>query len=102
MTDKPYPEKERPAVINHPVTGKPILFVNPMHVHGFRGMEKKASWELIQELAKHSTQDKFTYYHHWRVGDLVMWDEQATMIAAPATPHPAERRVMMRTIVYPN
>jgi taurine dioxygenase len=102
MTDKPYPEKERPAVINHPVTGKPILFVNPMHVHGFRGMEKEAAWELIEELAQHSTQEKFTYYHHWRVGDLVMWDEQATMHRGAGDSHPAERRVMMRTIVYPN
>src|ERR1700758_1793186 len=37
-TEKRYIEVARPAVINHPVTGRPILFVNPMHVHGFVGM----------------------------------------------------------------
>src|SRR5499433_3383860 len=29
-TEKRYNELPRPAVINHPVTGRPILFVNPM------------------------------------------------------------------------
>src|SRR5438477_1172361 len=34
-TEKKYTELARPAVIQHPVTGRPTLFVNPMHVHGF-------------------------------------------------------------------
>ena len=74
-----YEEQPRPAVIPHPVTGRPILFVNPMHVHGFVGMSREAAWELIEELAAHSVQDRFVYYHSWRVGDVLMWDERATM-----------------------
>ena len=34
-TEKKYDELPRSAVINHPVTGRPILFVNPMHTRGF-------------------------------------------------------------------
>jgi alpha-ketoglutarate-dependent taurine dioxygenase len=102
MTDKKYPEQPRPAVIPHPVTGRPILFVNPMHVHGFVGMGREEAWELIEELAAHATQDRFVYYHSWRVGDLLMWDEQATMHRGAGDYHPEERRVMLRTIVYPN
>src|SRR5215470_7049510 len=34
-TEKVYREKRRPAVIEHPVSGRAILFVNPMHTHGF-------------------------------------------------------------------
>jgi alpha-ketoglutarate-dependent taurine dioxygenase len=101
MTDKRYTETQRPAVISHPVTGRPILFVNPMHVHGFLGMERDDAWALIEELAAHATQPRFTYYHHWRVGDLLMWDERATMHRGAGDYHPAERRVMLRTIVYP-
>src|SRR5258708_11861808 len=67
MTDKKYQEQPRPAVIPHPVTGRPILFVNPMHVHGFVGMERTEAWELIEELAAHATHDRFVYYHSWRV-----------------------------------
>ncbi len=101
MTDKHYVEQQRPAVIAHPVTGRPILFVNPMHTHGFVGMEREAAWELIEELAAHATQERFVYYHPWRVGDLLIWDERATMHRGAGDYHPEERRVMLRTIVYP-
>jgi taurine dioxygenase len=99
--DKEYDEKPWPAITMHPVTGKPILFVNPMHVHGFVGMAKDDAWELVEELARHATQERFTYYHHWRVGDAVMWDERATMHRGAGDYEPSERRVMLRTIVYP-
>ena len=51
VTDKTYQEVQWPAVTRHPVTGRPILFVNPMHVHGFEGMAREAAWQLIEELA---------------------------------------------------
>ena len=101
VTEKRYTELPRPAVVAHPVTGRPILFVNPMHVHGFVGMERAAAWELIEELAAHATQDRFVYYHHWRVGDLLIWDERATMHRGAGDARPDEHRVMLRTIVYP-
>jgi taurine dioxygenase len=101
-TEKRYTEVARPAVINHPVTGRPILFVNPMHVHGFVGMGRAEAWELIEELAAHSVQDRFVYYHSWRVGDLLIWDERATMHRGAGDYRPDERRIMLRTIVYPN
>ena len=101
-TEKQYTEVARPAVVAHPVTGRPILFVNPMHVHGFVGMAREAAWALIEELAAHSVQDRFVYYHSWRVGDLLIWDERATMHRGAGDYRPDERRVMLRTIVYPN
>ena len=101
-TEKVYHEVERAAVIKHPVSGRPVLFVNPMHTHGFEGMEREKAWELIEELAAHATQERFTYYHSWRVGDLLMWDERATMHRGAGDYHPEERRVMLRTIVYPS
>jgi alpha-ketoglutarate-dependent taurine dioxygenase len=89
-------------VIRHLVTGCPILFVNPLHTHGFEGIAKDGAWRLIEELAEHSTQDRFVYYHDWRVGDVLMWDEQATMHRGAGDYRPDERRIMLRTIVYPN
>ena len=100
-TEKHYTELARPAVVPHPVTGRPLLFVNPMHTHGFVGMDREPAWELIEELAAHATQERFVYYHSWRVGDLLIWDERATMHRGAGDYHPGERRVMLRTIVYP-
>ena len=56
----------------------------------------------LEELAAHATQEGFVYYHSWQVGDLLIWDERATMHRGAGDYHPAERRVMLRTIVYPN
>jgi alpha-ketoglutarate-dependent 2,4-dichlorophenoxyacetate dioxygenase len=102
VTEKQYREVSWPAVARHPVTGRPILFVNPMHTHGFAGMPREQAWPLIEDLAAHATQDRFVYYHHWRVGDVLMWDERATMHRSAGDYRPDERRVMLRTIVYPN
>jgi taurine dioxygenase len=99
-TEKTYREVARPAVVPHPVTGGPILFVNPMHTHGFAGMAREEAWPLIEELAAHATQERFVYYHNWRVGDVLMWDECATMHRGAGDSRPDERRVMLRTIVY--
>jgi taurine dioxygenase len=101
-TERAYREVPRPAVTRHSVTGQPILFVNPMHTHGFVGMEREEAWPLIEELAAHATQERFVYYHRWRVGDVLMWDEQATMHRGAGDYRPDERRVMLRTIVYAN
>ena len=100
-TEKEYTELPRPAVSHHPVTGRPILFVNPMHTHGIVGMSREESWPLIEELAAHATQDRFVYYHSWQVGDLLIWDERATMHRGAGDYAPNEHRVMLRTIVYP-
>ncbi len=34
---------------------------------------------LLHELMEHATQVEFVYRHSWRVGDLVVWDNRATM-----------------------
>ncbi|HEY2619166.1 MAG TPA: TauD/TfdA family dioxygenase [Acetobacteraceae bacterium] len=102
VTEKVYQEMRWPAVTRHPVTDRPILFVNPMHTHGFSGMAREEAWKLIEELAEHATQDRFVYYHRWRVGDVLMWDERATMHRGAGDYQPEEHRVMLRTIVYPN
>ena len=34
---------------------------------------------MLRDLIEHGTQPQFVYRHHWRVGDLVIWDNRATM-----------------------
>lgn len=34
---------------------------------------------LLRDLTEHATQPQFVYRHAWRVGDLVIWDNRATM-----------------------
>jgi alpha-ketoglutarate-dependent taurine dioxygenase len=83
------------------VTGRSILFVNPMHTRGFVGMKREEAWPLIEELAAHATQEHFVDYHRWRVGDALIWDERVTMHRGAGDYRPDERRIMLHTIVYP-
>jgi len=34
---------------------------------------------LLRDLTEHATQREFVYRHAWQVGDLVIWDNRATM-----------------------
>ena len=97
-----YPEQRRPGMRHHPRTGRPILFVNPMHVHGFEGLGQDEALNIVEAMAAHATEDRFVYHHHWQVGDVLVWDEQATMHRGAGDSPEGERRVLLRTIVYPN
>jgi len=92
---------EHPAVVRHPGNGREILFVNPSHTHGFVGLGRDEGTALIHRLAEHATQPAFVYHHHWRPGDLVIWDEVSTMHKGAGDSPPDQRRVLMRTIVHP-
>jgi taurine dioxygenase len=94
-------DRRHPAVLRHPENGREILFVNPSHTRGFVGVEQDEATALIEELTAHAIQPDFVYHHRWRVGDVVMWDEYATMHRGAADYSANERRVLMRTIVHP-
>jgi alpha-ketoglutarate-dependent 2,4-dichlorophenoxyacetate dioxygenase len=34
---------------------------------------------LLRDLIEHATRSEFVYRHSWRPGDLVIWDNRATM-----------------------
>lgn len=93
-------QAQHAAVRVHPVSGRRLLFVNPMHTVGFVGVDDAEGLRLIEELAEHSSQQRFVYYHQWRVGDVVIWDEAATMHKNAGDYNPTDRRIFMRTIVF--
>ena len=50
---------------------------------------------LLRDLMEHATQREYVYRHAWKVGDLVIWDNRATMhrgIAYDDTKHRRELR----------
>jgi alpha-ketoglutarate-dependent 2,4-dichlorophenoxyacetate dioxygenase len=67
-----------PLVQTDPRTGRKILFVG-IHACEILGMTKAEGRMLIMDLLEHATQREFVHVHHWKVGDLVMWDNTATV-----------------------
>ena len=51
---------------------------------------------LLHDLIEHATQRQFVYRHVWRVGDLVIWDNRATMHRARPFDDVAHRRELRR------
>jgi alpha-ketoglutarate-dependent 2,4-dichlorophenoxyacetate dioxygenase len=51
---------------------------------------------LLLELIEHATRPEFVYRHVWRVGDLVIWDNRATLHRARPFADTVDRRELRR------
>lgn len=86
LGDTSYTEEQRraippavwPLVQADPRTGRKILFVG-IHACEVEGMTVAEGRMLLADLLEHATQREFVHRHHWQVGDLVMWDNTATV-----------------------
>jgi alpha-ketoglutarate-dependent 2,4-dichlorophenoxyacetate dioxygenase len=68
----------QPLVRVNPCTGRRSLFLSS-HAGRIVGWPVPEALMLLRELTEHATQREFVYRHRWQVGDLVMWDNGATM-----------------------
>lgn len=87
-----------PVVRVHPMTGRKNLFVNPGFTTHIVGLSRIESDGLLRLLYEHATQPEFLMRHHWSVGDIVIWDNRATMHYAVDDYGDVERRMRRVTI----
>ena len=71
------PVRQR-LVRTHPVTGRRSLFLSS-HAGAIVGWTIPEARMFLRDLTEHATQREFVYSHAWRLHDLVMWDNRATM-----------------------
>jgi taurine dioxygenase len=93
------PDIAHPIVRTHPYTGRKALYVTAGECVGIEGMPENEALDLIAELDAHIVRPEFCYRHRWRVGDLLMWDNAASMHLAICDYVLPERRLMHRTTV---
>jgi len=93
------PPVEQPLVRTHPDTGRKSLYVSPSMMTGIVGLAPHESRAIIDFLAEHTTRPEFVYRHQWRKGDLVFWDNWASMLCAVSDYGPEDRRLMHRTTI---
>lgn len=91
------PPMTHPLIRVHPDTGRKGFFMG-MHASHFEGMPMAEGRARIEALEAHATQPQFIYRHHWREGDVLMWDNRCLLHHADtnfdAARHP---RVLHRT-----
>jgi alpha-ketoglutarate-dependent 2,4-dichlorophenoxyacetate dioxygenase len=67
-----------PLVQTDPRSGRKILSVG-IHACEVEGMTLAEGRMLLMDLLEHATQRQFVHQHRWQVGDLVIWDNTATV-----------------------
>jgi alpha-ketoglutarate-dependent 2,4-dichlorophenoxyacetate dioxygenase len=81
----------------NPRNGRGALYL-ASHAYAVDGMEATAGKRLIEQLTEAATARGSSYLHQWRQGDVVMWDNRATMHRGRPWPS-HEARLMIRTTI---
>lgn len=75
-----------PLVYAHPITGRKVLNVIPLYDAGILEMPGPDGDRLLEMLKAHVLEPRFQYWHQYRVGDAVLWDNWRSLHAASGTP----------------
>ena len=62
----------------HPGSRRKSLYLGS-HAGSIHGMSVPEGRMLLNDLTDHATRPEFVHTHHWRVGDLVIWDNRCTL-----------------------
>jgi taurine dioxygenase len=95
------PGPVHPLVRTHPETGRKALYLGRQFNGQWRsavvmGMPRADSDALLDELWRICREERFAWFHDWKVGDYLMWDNRCVMHRRDAFT-PELRRVMHRT-----
>ncbi|MCB1677736.1 MAG: TauD/TfdA family dioxygenase [Halioglobus sp.] len=98
-----FPDAVYPAVVRHPVTKRPVLgiveqFLDRIITPQQAGLSNDEAIELLHRLVEHTRKPEFHYFHQWREGDMILWDNWRLMHCATGT-HPGVKRVINRTTI---
>lgn len=88
---------QHPVICTHPVSGRKLLFVNEGYTTRLADVDRKESDAVLNYLFDHLRTPEFQIRHHWRKGDLVIWDNRITQHYAVADY--GSRRLMYRVTI---
>jgi taurine dioxygenase len=98
-----FPDAIYPAVVTHPVTGRKVLevveqFLDRVVDPEAAGMRADEADDLLRRLVAHTRRPEFHYFHAWRPGDMILWDNWRAMHCTRGT-RPGVERVINRTTI---
>jgi taurine dioxygenase len=82
----------------HPVTGRKALYAVSGSSFAIEGMPADEAVALLDELKRHSTQEKYQLRLKYGVGDVVIWDNASLLHSATLT-DPQDPRTLWRITV---
>jgi taurine dioxygenase len=90
------PPVSHPIFLTHPITGEKVLYANPGYAVRINELPEHESEAMLAFLFAHQLQEKYRYRHDWSEGDVLMWDDIATLHNAKADYGPDEPRLIKR------
>lgn len=90
------PPVSHPLVRVHP-DGRRSLFITANAGNEISGMPLEEGQALHRQLVEHVSRPEFCYFHKWKKGDLVVWDNRTTLHKAEVYDMARYRRVFRRT-----
>ena len=88
-----------PIIRTHPETGRKGLYFDPGKILYIEGVDPGESDALIEELAERMIQPEGQYTHHWKKGDIVIWDNRCSYHMAAGDYPPEEDRIHWRVSI---
>lgn len=73
-----WPDRPWRAIWPNPMTGEEALFL-ASHAFAIEGLGHDESQKLLEEAITFCTRPDYVYSHRWQVGDVLIWDERATL-----------------------
>ena len=93
---KAKPPVSHPIFLDHPLTGRKVLYANPGYSMRINELPQRESDETLEFLFRHQTQPKFRYAHQWREKDVLLWEDFGTIHNAIPYYLPHEHRLIKR------
>jgi taurine dioxygenase len=87
-----------PMVYRQAETGRKVLNVSPWFATGIYEIGGPPGEALLAEVIEHCTDEANAYFHDWRMGDMLLWDNWRTLHCATGVPID-QTRVMQRTTI---
>jgi alpha-ketoglutarate-dependent taurine dioxygenase len=93
-----FPDVAHPLVWTHPESGRKALNLSPLHLRKILDMDAQEGDALLTELVEHTLNPRFRYVHHWKVNDMMLWDNWRTMHSTSGHPPKTDRLVHRTTL----
>jgi taurine dioxygenase len=87
-----------PVARRHPVTGRTALYAVSGSSFGIEGMPEDEAIDLLDELKRHATQEKYRWRLKYGVGDVVIWDN-ASLLHSATLIDPNDPRTLWRITI---
>jgi taurine dioxygenase len=97
--DSKVPPMVQPLVRTHPETGKKAIWFHKGKTERIIGMSPEETQQFLQELLELAIKPEFVYVHEYKLGDMFIIDDRASMHKAGFDYDHSQHRMLYRILV---